>query len=82
VTPVGAAAPCEYRDEHPALRADIEHLREKVEERRAAESELFDLLRVVDQRLSRLEGRIAGYMLAGSLLAGALVFVAGRVFRA
>lgn len=79
MTPTGVEA-CEYRDDHPALRADISNLEKRLDERRTAEGELFDIVRAVDQRLSRLEGRIAGYMLAGSLLAGVIVFVAQRVF--
>ena len=74
---------CEYRDDHPKIARDVKHLEYELErvdrERRSNEGRLFEKLDGLAQRLSHLEGRIVGYLLAGSVLTAILVFIAQKV---
>jgi 2,3-bisphosphoglycerate-independent phosphoglycerate mutase len=73
-----AAMECEFRDEHPALRTEFDTLKERVveerKERKETEGQIFDVVRSMDQRLSRIEGSIDGAFKAKKV-AGAVLGV-------
>ncbi len=59
-------APCPL---HDGLQREVERVDR---ERRENESTLFGKFEALNQRLSNMEGRIIGYVLTGSVLAGVL----------
>ncbi len=74
------AAECEYRDEHPALRADLVNLEARVDRIEQREDRVGDALAAVDKRLAHLEGRMIGYLVAAGVLALVLETVAKGLF--
>lgn len=80
--------PCPYADDHPAFESRLNALelanRESSRDKREASREWTQLLLTVgrlDAKMEGLNGRLAGYLIAGATLAGALSFVASRVLR-
>lgn len=73
-------AACEYRDEHPALRADITHLQGRTDHLEAREDRVAEALASVDRRLAHLEGRVIGYLVAAGILTLLLEAVAKGLF--
>jgi hypothetical protein len=70
---------CEYRETHPAIATEIATLKKENDDRKADERRIFERLDGFGQRLSSMEGRLAGYVLVGSVLTVALMLVAKKV---
>ncbi len=75
--PPGAICP-----QHGAVEARLDGLDREVArvdgERRENEGKLFQRFDGLDRRFSNLEGRLVGYLLAGSILTAGLVMFAQR----
>lgn len=71
---------CGYRDEHPAIRVEIETLKEENNDRKAAEVRIFERLDGFGQRLSALEARVLILVtLVGPAITALVLTVAKRL---
>jgi hypothetical protein len=80
-TGAAAVSDCEFTNEHPALRVEIETLKKENEDRKEDERRIFERLDGFGQRLSGLEARVLVLVaLVGPAITAAILIVAKRVF--
>jgi hypothetical protein len=68
---------CEFRAKHPRVEAAVESLKHDVDELKELRGELVGVI----DRLGKLEGRLAGYLVAATVLGTCVAFIAQHALK-